>query len=234
MSNDGQGTVTLNNSTLSGNISAEYGGGIETGEAVTEITNSTISANSAVYGGGVSVARRGSVSFGRNIISGNSADYGPEIYIHYLNAGGATSDGYNVFGADDNAGISGPFYPGGLDYVPPAGVQPDHIILPLADNGGPTMTHALATGSPALDLVPGSDPGCTDTDQRGVSRPQGPGCDAGAFEKQQKTCAGDFNGDGDQDADDLVKVAQDPSLLPIEDFARDYGSDDCSTPIPEQ
>ena len=51
----------------------------------------------------------------------------------------------------------------------------------LADNGGPTKTHALVPGSPAFDLIP---PGsCTVTaDQRGEPRPQGAGCDAGAYE----------------------------------------------------
>ena len=48
----------------------------------------------------------------------------------------------------------------------------------LANNTGPTDTHALLTGSPAIDTG-GS---CPPTDQRGVSRPQGAGCDVGAFE----------------------------------------------------
>ena len=53
---------------------------------------------------------------------------------------------------------------------------------PLSDNGGPTATHALETGSPALDTA---DPaGCPATDQRGVTRPQGAGCDVGAYERE--------------------------------------------------
>jgi CSLREA domain-containing protein len=51
---------------------------------------------------------------------------------------------------------------------------------PLADNGGPTATMALTAGSPAIDLIK---PPCgTMPDQRGVPRPQGAGCDAGAYE----------------------------------------------------
>lgn len=57
---------------------------------------------------------------------------------------------------------------------------------PLANNGGPTSTHALITNSPAIDAVTGTCP--TTSDQRGVSRPQDgdaiPGalCDIGSFE----------------------------------------------------
>lgn len=56
---------------------------------------------------------------------------------------------------------------------------------PLADNGGPTLTHALLDGSPAIDA--GDAASCPATDQRGVTRPQGPGCDIGAFEWQPTT-----------------------------------------------
>jgi Ca2+-binding RTX toxin-like protein len=49
---------------------------------------------------------------------------------------------------------------------------------PLADNGGATPTHALLTGSPALD----KGGGCAKTDQRGVPRTAGGACDIGAYE----------------------------------------------------
>ena len=51
----------------------------------------------------------------------------------------------------------------------------------LANNGGPTQTIALQPDSPAVDLMPAGS-SCPATDQRGVSRPQGPTCDLGAFE----------------------------------------------------
>jgi hypothetical protein len=50
---------------------------------------------------------------------------------------------------------------------------------PLADNGGPTQTHALEEGSPALDAAGDS---CPSTDQRGIPRPAGSACDIGAYE----------------------------------------------------
>jgi hypothetical protein len=61
----------------------------------------------------------------------------------------------------------------------------DPLLGPLALNGEPAgspETHALLTGSPAIDSVP---IGCLATDERGVTRPQGPACDAGAFELVQ-------------------------------------------------
>ena len=54
------------------------------------------------------------------------------------------------------------------------------LLGPLQDNGGPTPTHALLPGSPAINA--GTNRGCPPTDQRGVPRPQGPLCDIGAFE----------------------------------------------------
>jgi len=59
-------------------------------------------------------------------------------------------------------------------------VTPNSLKLgPLADNGGPTKTHALGQGSAAIDAAAGS---CLVNDQRGVHRPQGADCDVGAFE----------------------------------------------------
>jgi len=58
----------------------------------------------------------------------------------------------------------------------------DPLLGPLASNGGPTQTQALEAGSPAIDHGGTSANGCPPTDQRGVTRPQGPACDIGAFE----------------------------------------------------
>jgi hypothetical protein len=57
----------------------------------------------------------------------------------------------------------------------------DAALGPLADNGGPTMTHDLLPGSPAIDAIPLAD--CFEPfDQRGAERPQGSACDVGAVE----------------------------------------------------
>jgi hypothetical protein len=55
------------------------------------------------------------------------------------------------------------------------------LLGALGDNGGATPTHALLSGSPAIDAPDAAL--CPATDQRGVARPQGPACDVGAFER---------------------------------------------------
>jgi len=62
----------------------------------------------------------------------------------------------------------------------PPGTDPN--LGPLQDNGGPTFTHALLAGSPAIDV--GSNADCPETDQRGVTRPINGICDIGAYEYQ--------------------------------------------------
>lgn len=68
--------------------------------------------------------------------------------------------------------------------VPPDTIRTDPLLLPLADNGGPTQTHALAPGSPAIDA--GNNAAGLATDERGVpfARSVGAGPDIGAFELQ--------------------------------------------------
>ncbi|MDZ7733375.1 MAG: S-layer homology domain-containing protein [Acidimicrobiia bacterium] len=61
----------------------------------------------------------------------------------------------------------------------------DPLLGPLADNGGPTLTHLPLAGSPLIDQIPMTINGCGDQpDQRGVPRPQGTHCDIGAVERQ--------------------------------------------------
>jgi len=66
-----------------------------------------------------------------------------------------------------------------------SGVDP--LLGPLQNNGGPTFTHALPLGSPAIDAGSSALPGsggtaCEANDQRGVSRPQRTRCDIGSVE----------------------------------------------------
>ena len=57
------------------------------------------------------------------------------------------------------------------------------LLEPFGDYGGETATLALHPTSPALDA--GDDATCAATDQRGFARPQGPGCDMGAYEYER-------------------------------------------------
>ena len=158
------GGLTVINSTISGNT----GGGIVNSLGIVSVTNSTISGNTgAGIDGGVGASLKSAIV--ANTIGG----------VNCLNA--VTSLGYNL--SDD--GTCGFGATGDLNNTP-AGLDPNG----LQNNGGPTPTIALLLSSPAVNAIPIS--ACTDqsvptplpvtTDQRGVLRPQGPGCDVGAFE----------------------------------------------------
>lgn len=178
------GTLDIQNSTISGNTvkgTSEYpgyGGGIYNTDTIS-ITSSTISGNSGDYGGGI--FNRGIAVIGRSLISGNKASHGSEISNRFQ----TQADNFNVFGNNGNSRIEG-FTPGPTDIVPKQKL--DNILGPLKNNGGPTLTHALPKGSPAIDAAP-ADADCPATDQRGVARPQGAGCDIGAVESGGKPAA---------------------------------------------
>ena len=142
-----------------------------------EIYASTISGNTSGDSGGGAHIESGTLVIKRTLITGNKGVSGFEVTAAHV-----LSEEFNLFGANGKAGVSG-FTPGATDIVPGVGVTVRKILGPLRNNGGPTMTHALVPGSPAIDAVPGADPECTGTDQRGTARPQGAGCDIGAFEK---------------------------------------------------
>jgi hypothetical protein len=159
------GQVTLINSTVSGNV-ARMGGGILSGGSVT-IWNGTIANNTAPDVGGI-------YTFGnlylRNSIVANNTD----------------TDDASV---DPNCkvGTSGVLLVSGTNLSNDAtcGTGPGMILAAspgvglLADNGGPTKTHALLLASPAID----GGTSCTETtEQRHVARTQGTSCDIGAFE----------------------------------------------------
>ena len=164
------GNLTLTNSTVSGNTSQGEGGGLVGAEySTTVLTSSTVTANSVDgSGGGIRQFGNGAVSLSNTIVAGNTASTsGPNLY------GVITSNDYNLIG--DVTGAT--FTPAAHDIT---GADP--LLGPLADNGGPTWTHALLPGSPAIDA---GDTTLT-TDQRGEARPFGLADDIGAFELQ--TC----------------------------------------------
>ncbi len=179
--------VTILNSTISGNMSANRGGGIShsdygNGSTIT-LTNVTIAANTSNAAGGGISNDASAVTISQSLISGNTGTGGAEID----SAGGTvTVDDYNLFGLADAAGVVGVTV-GASDIVPMETLLTDIVDTTLADNGGPTPTHALPMGSPAIDSVVTAN--CASgTDQTGKIRPQdGDGdmaadCDIGAFE----------------------------------------------------
>ncbi len=185
-------TLTLTNSTVSGNSAGASGGVCNRGTLT--LTNSTVSGNSAGYGDGggirnVSSYGTGSLTLTHSLISGNAAPSGAEIAA--INIFGPIIPPITDLSLFGHSGLSNTqafvkFTPGVTDITATSdGTKPTAlaaILNPtLANNGGPTATHNLVSGSPAIDAAP-ADANCPATDQRGVSRPVGLKCDLGAVE----------------------------------------------------
>ncbi len=137
------GTMTMTNSTLSNN-DGEVGAEIWN-SGTFSINNSTISANrtsesdeSEIMGGGI-VNSGGSITMANTILAGNSAEEPATVHC----VGTLTSAGYNLFGVITGCTITGDTTGNQVGVDPRLG--------PLQNNGGPTWTHALLAGSPALD-----------------------------------------------------------------------------------
>jgi CSLREA domain-containing protein/uncharacterized repeat protein (TIGR01451 family) len=170
--------INVTNSTLSLNRSENGGGilvdGLGDPIAIT-LTHVTLTGNEAVTGisGGTVITGSGATLYLENTLAvGNLARGVPS---DCAGAGMIFSQGYNLFGENTGCPITSTDLT-----VSPFIVFSQVVSADLLDNGGPTPTHALFANSPARDAVPL--PGCLPTDQRGVVRPQGAGCDIGAFE----------------------------------------------------
>ncbi len=210
-------TLALTNSTVSGNTTGGNGGGISNFGGAT-ITNSTISGNSTAFFDGGGISNEGALSMASSTLSDNSAgglgggifNYQGTVTIKNTiiassasggDCGGdaVVSSGHNLDG-DGTCGLSAG---GDLSATDPQ-------LGPLADNGGPTLTHAPLPGSPAVDAGSEDCPP-PDTDQRAVARPldgdgdQTAACDMGAVE----TGPNDSDGDG---CTDEREAGPDPAL----------------------
>lgn len=175
--------AVIENSTISGNVSDVDGRG---GSALfvygpTQIRNSTVTRNRGRRA--VQVGRRASyLNITSSIIAGNYSQDGDLVGTNReeYSSSSIASGGNNVFGT---VGGASAFFPANV--TPGPGDQfigtNDPGLAPLANNGAPTLTHALLPGSPALDN--GSNPAGLSTDQRGFPRVIGSAPDVGAFEQ---------------------------------------------------
>jgi CSLREA domain-containing protein len=175
------GTATVSNSTISGNSAGEGGGIYNDLNSTVTVSNSTISDNSASNGGGINnkvvLASVGpSAIFKNTIVADNHASFiVPDV------RGPFNSQGHNLIGQSECT--DGCFT--NEDLVGTSANPIDPMVGPLANNGGPTLTHALLEGSPAIDKGVAVE-GIT-TDQRGFARPQGTAPDIGSFESEFTT-----------------------------------------------
>lgn len=173
-------TLTLRNSTVSGNTGLT--GGVEAGCNLA-IVNSTVTNNTTTmqgYGAGIEVYSTTNVAAARltitsSIVAGNHN--GPDLH-QYLYTGYPNPV---LAGAHALIGSADP------DITIPAGTiyGIDPLLGPLDNNGGPTRTHALLSGSPAIDAGGNPLAGLL-FDQRGVGYPRkvGAAVDIGAFERK--------------------------------------------------
>jgi CSLREA domain-containing protein len=225
------GSANITRSTISGNRSYR-GPGIYAQSGVITITNSTIANNTALnmingLGGGICALDNAAISL-TNVTIANNTSFGTArisgIYNGTPNAiklrntivaanngnadlfGSFTSLGNNLIGNPGN--VTGFINNVNGDKI---GVNP--VLAPLANNGGPTLTHALAAGSPAINAgnncivtltcSTNNPPEPLTTDQRGpgFSRQVGPAVDMGAFEVNAPLPAKPFDFDGDLKTD---------------------------------
>lgn len=178
---DNSGTTSLANVTLSGNTATQFGGGINNYWQAT-LTNVTLSGNTAVQGGGIyhsSNATNAAITLTNSIVA--NSPIGGNCYRDPLTLSGSTikSLGYNV--SSDASCI--PYFNQAIELHDLNNSQPN--LSPLANNGGPTLTHVPFPPSPAIDAIPLGTNGCgltLTTDQRGLSRPINGKCDIGSVE----------------------------------------------------
>jgi CSLREA domain-containing protein len=184
--NGGQGTGG------SGGDGGDGAGALQGAGGSLVLVADTIVANSAsAVGGGRAVGHAGTGGNG----SGSGPDGSPGMAINGIAGGPGTGGGLTRADVADSIitgntpdqcnapqTVTGPQGANVSSAVGCGGVVADPDLGPLEDNGGPSATYALLTGSPAIDEVPALGATCPATDQRGVARPQGAGCDAGAYE----------------------------------------------------
>jgi choice-of-anchor A domain-containing protein len=192
------GTTTVTNSTFANNRAFSFGGAIYNGGGTTTVTNSTFAnnrgtgggaifniggtttvtnstfANNRGTGGGAAISSSDTNNIKSTIkVQGSIFANNSDVTCINFGSNSITDLGYNL-STDGSCNFTAI---GSVNNVSAADLK----LGPLADNGGPTQTIALLTGSRAIDAIPAT--ACAvSTDQRGVARPQGNGCDIGAFE----------------------------------------------------
>ena len=203
------GDLSISGSTIDSNVVDGDGGGVfkarfsnygDPGTVLT-IENSTISGNRALRGGGISSARSAVIS--NSTIAYNEARSAAGMLfqpagqdnmvfefqstILALNATplfNSTASDFGSLGTVQVTGANNLFGSMGNTVLPADSLRVRPMLLPLADNGGPTRTHALAEGSPAIDA--GNNAAGLEFDQRGDGFPRvvGAAADIGAYEFQ--------------------------------------------------
>ncbi|WP_273457278.1 choice-of-anchor Q domain-containing protein [Nevskia ramosa] len=178
-SDGGQRNPVISNSTFVGNQTGRFGGGAIThGGDISLLNNSFVNNSAGAASGGALSFFGGQATLINNLFAGNTAGQGANCTTAF---GGSISDAGGNLATDGSCNLNQP-----TSRVVTAAQL--NLAPALADNGGPTQTLALQSGSVAIDAAVTSF--CTASpvnslDQRGIARPQGTACDVGAFEARQ-------------------------------------------------
>ncbi|WP_190884876.1 putative Ig domain-containing protein [Spirosoma profusum] len=163
-------TITITNCTFSNNTAENVGGAVS-GVGDKSIINTTISQNKS-NGGGITIYNNSTVTFKNCIIAGNTNQAGTAANDINNDGGTISSSSYNVIGTGGSGGLTN----GVNNNI--VGVTP--LLSTLGNYGGPTQTHALLPGSPAINA--GTNTGAPATDARGINRVGN--TDIGSFESR--------------------------------------------------
>jgi predicted outer membrane repeat protein len=196
MNSDDGAIVSMTDSLVASNKSTHEGGGLDPSIGTLTLTNTTISGNHSAVGGGIQLETGGALALNNVTIAFNHARQGAGLWTedgttatltNTLLAknspldcfGPIVSNGSNLIGRIDGCTVT--VKTGDVFGGPKPAKALNPKIGPLRDNGGPSKTHALLPGSPAINGVLGTCPPPA-TDQRGMTRTEH--CDIGAFEVQ--------------------------------------------------
>jgi len=174
--------ATFSNSTFTGNTGLQYtvlfgsyGNAVNMTATLSHVTIAGNTTSGSAFGSGLAmnmVAPSTMTLTVEGSLIQNNLRMGAVSNCNVAASGAITSGGHNL---SDDATCTSFTQPGDLNN------NQSTTLGALANNGGPTRTLALVAGSSAIDAA-GACGGVTLTDQRSVSRPQGPACDIGAFE----------------------------------------------------
>ena len=229
--------LTGNTAAPSGESGSAGGALYDTGETHYDVVNTTITGNTATDGGGIASAN-GIVNLSFSTVDGNSIIPGPLGTAGPASAANLENTDSGSFTLDDTilangilVGGAGAFPAGTTTDCSPATVtsngnnlfdtsgadcgavgsdliNTDPMLGTLSNNGGPTQTLPVQTGSPAINAASASrcrsetvNTSGTAVDQRGVLRPQFPTCTIGAYEYENANMA--------------VTASADPATIPV-------------------
>jgi predicted outer membrane repeat protein len=178
--------VTMNgNTTIGPGLTYGVGGALYVGFATLNISNSTLSGN----GSGEFTAGGGAIYAYDTVVTIKNSTIVNNVTLSFYNtilANNAVDDCYSEAGLTVANNVNNL-----VEINTSCGTAfstADPNLGALADNGGKTKTHALLSGSPAIDT--GNDTNCLTTDQRELTRPSGTHCDIGAYEYQWVSISG--------------------------------------------